>query len=208
MTRKKVIQPVHIIACGVFKPFLDTLELKRYPQVRLTFLPSNLHLFPNELKNLLRKEIISVQKTGKNLICLYGNCFPDMESFCRDQNVTKVPGDLCYEMLLGKEVFRKIMDETAGTYFIEKELILNFDEYCVDPLDLKDSEMRKLYFKNYKRIIYLRQPADPDLSKKAVDLAGFLELLPEVRDADYSHLEKELMELIGVMTQEEDDRKK
>jgi hypothetical protein len=206
VTLKKIIRPVHLIACGVFRPFLDTLMLeKRYPHVRLTFLPSNLHMFPNKLKNLLHREITSCQKTGQKVICLYGNCFPDMEIFCREQMVTKLPGDTCYEMLLGKKAFRKIMDKTAGTYFIEKELILNFEEYCINPLDLKDREMRTLFFRNYKRVIYLRQPSDPDLSKKTVELAGFLELLPEVCDADYTHLERDLMELLGLMMQQEDE---
>lgn len=205
-TRRKIARPIHLIACGVFRPFLDTLQLeKRYPHVRCTFLPSNLHMFPLELRDLLHREIASSRKSGEPVICLYGNCFPDMELFCRKQRVTKVPGHTCYEMFLGSEAFRKIMDETAGTYFLEKELIMNFEKYCIEPLDLEDDEMKRLYFRNYKRVIYLRQPSDPDLGKRAGELAGFLGLLHEVRDAEYRHLERDLMELIGLASEGKDE---
>jgi hypothetical protein len=88
------------------------------------------------------------------------------------------------------------MDETAGTYFLEKELILNFREYCIEPLELDDAEMRECYFKHYQKLIYIRQPTDPNLLSQAHDLADLLELSLAISDADYSHLEKALTKLI------------
>jgi hypothetical protein len=115
---------------------------------------------------------------------------------CHLQGTVKVPGPHCYEMLLGSDQFARVIEETAGTYFLEKELILNFEEYCVEPLELNDEEMRKYCFANYRRLLYVRQPSDPDLVPKADEYAKFLELSLEIRDADYSHLERELVELI------------
>jgi hypothetical protein len=200
---KKSRRSISIIACGVFRPFLDALQMeKRYPEIHFTCLPPNLHIFPLELKNLLHREIASSQKKGEQVICLYGNCFPDMEMFCRENRATKVAGHTCYEMFLGRDSFRKIMDETAGTYFLEKELIMNFEEYCMKPLELEDEEMRSLFFRNYTKVLYLRQPKDPDLRKNAEELAVFMGLLFEVRDVDYTHLERELAELIGMAMEE------
>jgi hypothetical protein len=99
-------------------------------------------------------------------------------------------------MLLGTERFEQFMDETAGTYFLEKDLILNFREYCIEPLELDDEEMRECYFKHYRKLLYVRQPADPDLVSQAYELADFLELSLAVSDADYVHLEKSLIKLI------------
>jgi len=107
-----------------------------------------------------------------------------------------VPGDYCYEMLLGAELFQQLIDDTAGTYFLEKELILNFEEYCMNPLELYDQEIRKYCFEHYRRLLYVRQPEDPDLTFQAGEIAKFLNLSLEIRDVDYSHLEKKLIKLI------------
>jgi hypothetical protein len=99
-------------------------------------------------------------------------------------------------MLLGTERFRCLIEEMAGTYFVEKELIINFEEYCVLPLELHDEEMRKYCFEHYKRLLYVRQPSDPNLIPQAGEVAEFLELSLDISDADYSHLEKKLIELL------------
>jgi len=106
--------------------------------------------------------------------------------------VAKVPGPNCWEILLGSERFGQLIEETAGTYFLEKDLILNFEENCIEPLELYDEEMRNYCFGNYRKLLYVRQPSDPDLMSQANRLAEFLELSLEIMDADYSHLERRL----------------
>lgn len=189
--------PTRLIACGAFKSVLNTLKLgKRYPNLQLTFLPSNLHVWPHKLKQYLAREVRTAQGKNERIICLYGECFPDIDDFCGRCGIIRMPGLYCYEMLLGSERFKKIMDETAGTYFLERELIVNFDEYCVEPLELHDEEMRKSYFKHYRRLLYVRQPSDPDLVPTAKELAKYLDLSLEIGDADYSHLEGKLTDII------------
>ena len=193
----KIPSITRIITCAVFKPAIDHLQLEhRYPNLRLTYLPSNLHLKPHYLKNRLGKEIASAHKRPEKIICLYGNCFPGIEAFCQQRGAIKVPGHYCYEMLLGSERFRQLIDEMAGTYFLEKDLIINFEEYCMKPLELYDDKMRKCCFEHYQRLLYIRQPSDPDLTPRASEIAEFLSLFLETRDADYSSLEKRLTDII------------
>ena len=197
MLSKRKARITRIIACAVFRPALDYLRLEnRYPDLRLTYLPANLHLRPQDLKDRLLKEILSAQERGERVICLYGECFPGISDLCEQHGVIKVPGHYCYEMLLGTERFQEIVDEMAGTYFLEKELILNFKQYCIEPLELNDKEMRKNCFEHYRRLLYVRQPLDPNLIPKAGKVAEFLELSLDIVDADYSHLEKKLIDLI------------
>lgn len=187
-----------IIACAVFKPAIEYLQLEsRYPNLRLTYLRPNLHLKPQALKERLLKEINAAQKRNERVICLYGDCFPGIDDFCQQHGVIKVPGHYCYEMLLGTERFQRLIEEIAGTYFAEMELILHFDEYCVRPLELYDEEIRKYCFAHYKRLLYVRQPSDPNLLiSQAGEVAQFLELYLDVSDADYSQLDKNLIELL------------
>jgi len=189
--------PARVIACGVFRPVLEYLDLEnRYPRLRSHYLPSNLHLRPQDLRRQLSETITSARQKNERILCLYGTCFPDIEDFCRHQGVTKVPGLHCFETLLGSKQYEHIINEMPGTYFLERDLILNFEEYCLEPLELHDEEMRKSFFEHYERTVYLRQPADPDLLSKANELATFLQLSLEIWDADYAHLEQILTDLL------------
>jgi hypothetical protein len=186
-----------IIACGAFRAALETLKLEqRHPDVHVTFLPSNLHVWPDKLKRRLSREVSKAQRNKERVLCLYGECFPGIDEFCERRGIIRAPVLYCYEMLLGSEQFYEILDETAGTFFLERELIVNFDECCVEPLELYDAEMRRSYFRHYKRLLYVRQPSDPDLVPRAMELAQFLSLSLEIRDADYLYLKDRLIELI------------
>ena len=186
-----------IIACKVFQPAIEALQLeKAYHNLRLTYLPSNLHLRPQELENRMLTRIKAAQKRNERVLCLYGDCFPDIDDFCQEHGVIKVPGHYCYEMLLGSDRFRQILNEMAGTYFAEKELIQNFEDYCVIPLELYDEEMKRYCFNQYQRLLYVRQPSDPDLAARAGEVADFIGLSLAISDVDYSYLEKSLIGLL------------
>ena len=97
-------ETVRIIACGVFKTALKHLHLEeRYPNVKVSFLPSVLHLRPQDLRNFLRKEVESAQQRKEKVICLYGDCFPDIDEFGNEHNITKIPGAYCYELFLAPQ---------------------------------------------------------------------------------------------------------
>jgi hypothetical protein len=148
------------------------------------------------LKKNLHATIVSAIKRNERPLLLYGYCVQGIEEICARNGADKVAGLHCFEMLLGSHSYEQIMEETAGTYFLESELILNFREYCLEPLELYDGDIRDSFFKHYKQLMYVRQPSDPDLKAAAAKLAGFLDLSLEIKDADYSHLNQRLIHLI------------
>ena len=195
---KRTETVIRIIACDVFRAALNHLRLKdRYPGLRISYLPSRLHLKPSELKGRLLREVKKAQRQDARVICLYGDCFPEIDNFCKQHRIMKVPGYSCHEFFLGSKRFRELIDDVTGTYFVEEDLITNFEDYCIKPLELRDEEMRRLCFQHYKRLLYVRQPSDPELLSRASELAKFLGLSLEVDDADYSYLEGELIKLLG-----------
>jgi len=147
------------------------------------------------LQNRLLKKITFAQERNERVVCLYGDCFPGIDDFCEQHGVVKVPGHYCYEILLGTERFRQLINEMTGTYFAERDLILNFEEYCMRPLELQDEEMKSYCFGQYQRLLYVRQPSDPNLVPRAGEVADFLGLFLDISDVDYSYLEKNLIKL-------------
>jgi hypothetical protein len=188
---------VRIIACQVFKSALEHLRLEnKCTYIRSTYLPPNLHLRPQDLGKYLRGGVMAAERRNERIICLYGECFPGINEYCQRHGACRVQGPYCWEIFLGSERFNRLLEEDAGTYFLEKELICNFREYCIEPLELYDEEMREQCFKHYHRLLYVRQPSDPDLMARANEIAEFLGLSLEVQDADYSHLEKRLTKIL------------
>ena len=193
----RLVAGTRIIACAVFKPALEHLRLtRRYPQLRVTYLTSRLHNMPQELEKRLLKEVLLWRKRGERIVCLYGECFPDMNDFCRRLGLARVAGIHCDEILLGRERFQEIIHEVTGTYFLERDLIVNFGKYCRKPLELDDIEIREALFRHYRRLLYLRQPSDPDLTPRVCRIADFLGLRFETTDVDYSFLESQIIELM------------
>jgi hypothetical protein len=119
-----------------------------------------------------------------------------MTSFCERHGLARVTGIHCDEILLGHERFQEIIQEVTGTYFLERDLIVNFEQYCQKPLELDDAEIREAIFRHYRRLLYLRQPSDPDLMPRATKIADFLGLRLETTDVDYSFLDKQLDRLV------------
>jgi hypothetical protein len=188
---------IRIIACGVFRDALRHIDPQRFHQnVTITYIDPYLHNYPQKLKAEILHHIDLAKKAGDDILCLYGRCYPDMDRYLYEMGISRVPGEHCYEILLGPKRFRAIIEEEAGTYFIEKNLILNFSEYCIQSLELDDPVMRESFFQHYKRLIYIRQPFDPDsVISGFYDISQFLNLKPIVMDVDYSELKTKLIKL-------------
>jgi hypothetical protein len=111
--------------------------------------------------------------------------------------MARVSGTHCDEILLGHERFHKIIQEESGTYFLERDLIVNFGRYCRRPLELDDIEIREALFRHYRRLLYLRQPSDGNLIPQVSRIADFLGLPFDTTDVDYSFLENQITRLMA-----------
>ena len=189
---------IRIIACGVFRDALRQIEPQQFnPAVAITYITPYLHNHPQKLKEEILYQIHLAQKAGDKILCLYGRCYPELDDHLHAMGIPRVPGEHCYEILLGSRRFRAIIEQETGIYCIEKDLILNFPEYCIQPLELDDSSMRESYFQHYTRLAYIRQPLDPDtVMPNVYDISRFLDLKPMVIDADYSELTANLLRLL------------
>ncbi len=200
----RTIADACMIACAVFKPALEHLRVaQKYSRLRLIYLPSRLHNMPQQLQSRLLKEVVKRRRMGERITCLYGECFPDMNEFCKRHGIARVTGIHCDEILLGRERFCDAVSAESGTYFLERDLIVNFERYCRRPLELDDAEIREAMFRHYRRVLYLRQPSDGNLLPKVSKIAAFLRLPFEMTDVDYSFLENQIAQLMAAQDRRE-----
>jgi hypothetical protein len=187
-----------IIACQVFEDALTFLGVRqRFSELTFHFLPAYLHLRPQDLEQQLAAAIADAHRGGKAVCCLYGQCFPAIDATLDRLSVPRVPCDHCFELFLGPDRHRQIVEAVPGSFFLEKHLLLNFDELCWKPLDLHDPELRNWYFKHYRQAIYIRQPLDPDLLSRSAAIAERIGLPLHVEDADYAALDARLNSTLG-----------
>lgn len=182
---------IQMAACGVFRSALENMGIcDRFPEIEIDYLLPYLHHYPIELRKRLTKVIRRAHNLRQKVVCLYGKCFPDIDAFLQERGATRPTGGHCYEMLLGHRAYESIIDEEPGTYFLEKEILMNFSEYCIKPLELHDPQMRKWFFERFKTLLYIHQPGDPDLWEQAHEIAKFLNLHLQVKEADYTDLKR------------------
>jgi hypothetical protein len=189
--------PACLIACDAFRSALAYLKIQqRYAGLTIHYLPGHLHLRPVELKRRILEQIRLVRKGNKPAGCLYGHCFEDIDEVLQKAAMPRIQTAHCFEILLSGDRFRQIIQDQAGTFFMEKELIENFQKHCWEPLELHDPQMRAWYFEHYRQTVYIRQPLDPDLSAKARQIAEALDLKLHIADADYRELDRAVHHLI------------
>jgi hypothetical protein len=189
-----------IITCRVFRDALSFLDRNgSIPRARVRCLPAFLHMNPHELRQKVVAEITASDRRRESVCCLYGDCFPDIDQTLQGMSVRRVACRNCYESLLGRRRFQRLLDRHPGTFFLEKELLLNFDEYCWQPMELDDPVLRRWFFEHYRRAVYIRQPLDPDLKGCAEEISHRLELALAVADADYTDLHAALNRTLAAL---------
>jgi len=175
-----------VIGCGALAP--ELVELTRragLPAMDLTCLPASLHNRPERIPAAVADRIRRARKDGYDRIFVaYADCGtggllgPVLEA----EGVARLEGAHCYEVYAGRAAFATLHDEEPGTFYLTDYLVRNFDRLVIRGLGLdRHPELRQVYFGNYRRLVYLAQADDTDLTSRAEDAAARLELAFERR---------------------------
>jgi hypothetical protein len=178
-----------IIACEVFRDALRYFNISQEDiRRKILFLPSHLHLRPSDLKDQMLDRLEPGTEKTRFAGCLYGQCFPDIDSVLSERGIQRITCGNCYQILMGGNAYQRLTAEEPGSFFMEKTLIEDFDNLCRIPLELDDPQMRDWTFEHYRQVVYIRQPLDPPLMDDVRNVAEYLSLDIRVVEADYSEL--------------------
>ena len=82
-----------------------------------------------------------------------------------------------------------MQDEEVGTFYLTDFLARQFDSIIIAGLGLdRHPELLPIYFGNYRRLVYLAQTDDPELTARAAAAADRLGLAFERRLTGYGEL--------------------
>lgn len=191
-----------ILACGALARELTAIVAKNdLTAVRIACLPAKLHNRPNLIPELVRRKIHRLRETGAGeIFAAYADCGTggELDRILEEEGIARLPGAHCYAFYAGLDAFDALHDEEPGTFYLTDYLVRHFDTLIVKGLGLdRHPQLFGEYFRNYRRLIYLRQSPMPDLTPRAEWAAAFLRLPLVVRDTGYGLLETDVLARVG-----------
>ena len=148
----------------------------------LACLPASLHNRPEQIPSRVAARIRRARADGYDRIFIaYADCGTGglldrmLETEPAAVDVTRLEGAHCYEVYAGRAAFAQLHDDEPGTFYLTDYLARNFDRLVVRGLGLdRHPELLPMYFGNYRRLVYLAQTEDANLTARAEAAAARL----------------------------------
>ncbi|MCB1972296.1 MAG: DUF1638 domain-containing protein [Geminicoccaceae bacterium] len=160
-----------IIACGALAREIRMLvDANDFTHVDLACLPATLHNTPQFIPEAVRARIEQARGDYAKIYCAYADCGTGgmLDRVLAHENVPRLEGAHCYAFFAGQDAFAELSEPEPGTFYLTDFLVRQFDTLVIEALGLDcHPELRDAYFSHYKRLIYLSQTADEDLTGKA-----------------------------------------
>ncbi len=182
-----------IIGCGALARELLALT-RNLPGVKVTGIDARLHMRPHLIADAVSAKIDQARRTygpDIRIFVAYADCgtVGTLDAVLEAAGVERIGGAHCFEFYAGAATYEALQDEEPGTFYLTDFLARQFETLIIAGLGLdRHPELRDAYFGNYRRLIYLAQSDDPDLTAKAQAAAVRLGLEFERRPTGYGDL--------------------
>jgi hypothetical protein len=191
---------VGLIVCGALGKEVKFLIEKYNWDAEMIGVKAINHVFPDRIAPDVEERIISGRGHYDHLIVVFGDCGSKGELdklLEKHPEIPRIDGPHCYEFYSGDE-FDRIIKEEPGTYILTDFMVRTFNGLILKSMGLdRFPGLKKEYFKNYKRVIYLMQVDTQENRDKAERVAAYLELPLEIRYTGLGFLETRLVNLMN-----------
>lgn len=181
-----------VLACGALAKEILFLQKQSKAEFELQCLPASYHNYPDKIVPGLEKELSKRYDDYDEILIGYGDCGTGgaLDRFLTDYpKARRLPGAHCYAFFAGLSQFDAMMEEELGSFFLTDYLVRHFQTLVVKGFGIdRYPNLKDMYFEHYKRLIYLVQDPDQNLSQQAKEAADFLGLDYEQRSVGYGLL--------------------
>jgi hypothetical protein len=191
-----------VIACGALaREMLAVAEQQGLANLAVTCLPAIWHNRPEKIPGGVRAKIQEAKGKYDRIFVAYGDCGTggELDRVLAEEGVERIEGPHCYQFFAGTEAFAAMMEAEPGSFFLTDYLARHFERLMIEGLGLdKHPELRDDYFGNYRKLVYLAQTEDADLTKRAIAAAERIGLAFERRSTGYGELQGFMRRAAGV----------
>ena len=165
-----------VIGCGALaRELVEMTRRAGLPAMDLTCLPASLHNRPERIPGAVAARIRRARRDGYDQIFVaYADCGTGglLDRVLEQEGVARLEGAHCYEVYAGRAAFAALHEREPGTFYLTDYLVRNFDRLVIRGLGLdRHPELLPVYFGNYRRLVYLAQSDDAELTAGAESAA-------------------------------------
>jgi hypothetical protein len=184
--------PVLVIACGALaREIVALTKLNGWSALEIQCLPPELHNRPERIPAAVRAAIMAGRAKYERIFVAYADCGTGglLDDVLQAEQVERLPGAHCYEFFATSAAFAAMGEAEPGTFYLTDFLVRHFDRLVITGLGIDlHPELANEYFRNYRKLTYLVQAADPELAIAARAAAQRLGLEYEERFTGYGDL--------------------
>ncbi len=164
------------------------------PGVRVEGVDARLHMRPQLIADAVAAKVDKVRvREGRDvrIFVAYADCGTagSLDAYLEHEGIDRIQGAHCYEFYSGAAAYEALQEEEVGTFYLTDFLARQFDSIIWTGLGLdRHPELLPDYFGNYRRLVYLAQSDDPDLTARAEAAAVRLGLSFERRVTGFGDL--------------------
>lgn len=192
---------VLVLACGaIAREVLALRELNGWSHVELRCLPAQLHSTPALIPGAVDAKLTELRGRYDEMFVGYADCGTAgaLDVVLERHGVGRLPGAHCYGFLAGNDVWHALQDDDPATFYVTDFLARHFDALVWRGLGLdRHPQLLPDYFGNYRRLVYLAQTDDDELTTRARRAADRLGLAFERRRTGYGDLAPALERFLG-----------
>ena len=199
--RQEPSDKILILACGALSKEISALiRLNGWSHLKTRYLPAILHNTPEKITEQLRMNLQIAQTKFSRIFIGYADCGTggEIDSLLDEFGVQRLPGAHCYEFYSGNQSFAGMMDEEPGSFFLTDFLVEAFEKLVWQGMKIdRYPELLEVYFKHYKKLVYLGQTENTELQTQAGKISRRLGLKYEYRYTGYGELAPALSALLN-----------
>jgi hypothetical protein len=184
---------VVVIGCGALARELLALT-KGIPGVKVHCVDARLHMRPSKIAGAVADRIEKTRAAygaDVRIFVAYADCGTGgaLDAVLDGEGIERITGAHCYEFYAGSAAYAALQDEELGTFYLTDFLARQFESLVLVGLGLdRHPELIEDYFGSYRRLVYLAQTDDPELTARAQAAADRLGLTFERRSTGYGDL--------------------
>ena len=188
-----------LLACGALAhEILTLIKINGWGYMDLKCLPANLHLYPDRIPAEVEKSVLKHRDEYDDVFVVYADCGTGglLLKKCTELGVEMVEGPHCYSFFETNEAFANLPEDECTAFYLTDFLVRQFDAFVWKPMGLdRHPQLLEMYFGNYEKLVYQAQTNQPDLDKKAAQIAIRMGLKFERRFTGYGDLQTTLQKV-------------
>jgi len=192
---------VLILACGaIAREVLAIVELNGWTHVTVRCLPGKLHSRPERIAPAVDAKLHEAKGRYERIFVAYADCGTGgaLDEVLEAHGVERLPGAHCYGFFAGNAAWDAMQEAEPATFYLTDFLARHFDALVVRALKLdRHPELLPMVFGNYRRLVYLAQRDDDELTSRARAAAEYLGLAFERRRTGYGELQPSLERFVA-----------